>query len=463
MVERLCVIATDRIAYLLRQEIANLDEAYDQLRPDHVKEYNAALSSIVPQLEQTSAAETRFDLAEANVSLDLPKMKLPLVGFHRIGEPNETAKVGVPMVIEYDTTQRPLYPPEGMLMPARAIYLREAGRARLRLTSGEDEVSLKGMRVPLATDYKTPGLMLAHRARPLARTGFISMIRPARMKRKPHIYLLDPYDPNKIPVLMVHGLQSTPVAFVDLVNALHSDPEIREHFQIWHFHYATGTPVLVNAQTLREELAKTIREVDPNDQHRATQRIVVLGHSMGGVIAHTLVSSSGDRLWGSLFTAPPHALKGDPEHIHELARVMHFRRNPRIARVIFLATPHRGSSLADNWIGAIAKFLTRLPPILQTGLTDIGRTNADAMTPQGAAFYKRQSFSAIRTLSSRSPSLLALSRLPIAVPFHSIMGQKHAGAREARDRWRRFLSQRASRWRQLGPGSPKRTQYLQRT
>ena len=107
--------------------------------------------------------------------------------------------------------------------------------------------------------------------------------------------------------------------------------------------------------------------------------------------------------------------------------MMHFQRNPRIARVIFLATPHRGSSLADNWIGAIGKLLTRLSPMLQTGLTDIGRANADAMTPEGAAFYKGQSFSAIRTLSARSPSLLALARLPIAVPFHSIMGQKRAG------------------------------------
>lgn len=101
----------------LRQQIANLDKAYGQLRPDHVKEYNTALSSIAIRLEQTSAAEARSDLADANVSLDLPKMKLPLVGFHRVREPNETAKVGVPMVIEYDTTQRSLYPPEGMLMP----------------------------------------------------------------------------------------------------------------------------------------------------------------------------------------------------------------------------------------------------------------------------------------------------------------------------------------------------------
>ena len=80
----------------LRHQIANLDEAYGRLRPDHVKECNTALSSIVIRLDQTSAAEARSDLADANASLDLPKMNLPLVGFHRVREPNETAKVGVP-------------------------------------------------------------------------------------------------------------------------------------------------------------------------------------------------------------------------------------------------------------------------------------------------------------------------------------------------------------------------------
>jgi hypothetical protein len=59
------------------------------------------------------------------------------------------------------------------------------------------------------------------------------MIRPLSATRKPQIYLLDPYDPNKIPLLMVHGLQSTPVAFAALVNALRNDPEVRANYQIW--------------------------------------------------------------------------------------------------------------------------------------------------------------------------------------------------------------------------------------
>ena len=56
---------------------------------------------------------------------------------------------------------------------------------------------------------------------------------------------------------MVHGPQSTPVAFATLVNALRSDPEIREKYQIWQFYYASGTPVLANGAELRDSLAET--------------------------------------------------------------------------------------------------------------------------------------------------------------------------------------------------------------
>src|ERR1700730_19046714 len=161
------------------------------------------------------------------------------------------------------------------------------------------------------------------------------MLRPASMSRKPQIYLLDPYDPNKIPILMVHGLQSTPVAFASLVNALRSDPEIRANYQIWQFYYASGTPVLANAAALRDSLTETLHALDPKDRDAATKRIVVLGHSMGGVISHTLVSSTQGPVWWSVFHVPPAQLRGDPVAIRQLVHILYFRRNPRVARVIF--------------------------------------------------------------------------------------------------------------------------------
>ena len=64
-------------------------------------------------------------------------------------------------------------------------------------------------------------------------------------------------------------------------------------------------PVLANAVALRESLDKTVRTLDTTDRDAA------IGHSMGGVISHTLVSSSRDRVWKSVFRVPPDQLKGD--------------------------------------------------------------------------------------------------------------------------------------------------------
>ena len=229
---------------------------------------------------------------------------------------------------------------------------------------------------------------------------------------------------------MVPGLQSTPFAFVDLMKVMRRDPEVSAHFQVWTFLYGTGTPVLYNALRLRQELEKTIHDLDPHDQDFATRHIVVLGHRMGGLSAHTLVSSSGDKLWDSLFAVPPQRLSGNKELITRVADGLYFRRNPHVVCALFLATPHRGSNLADSWIGHIAASLIRLPTSLQTDIVGIVSANPGAGTPAAKAFHREMNFSAVHTLSPRDPALHALVDLPIEVPYHSIIGQKNGGAVE---------------------------------
>jgi triacylglycerol esterase/lipase EstA (alpha/beta hydrolase family) len=417
----------------LDYQVAQADVAYRHLHTDRRAAYDAAVASIARQIDGETPNELRTQLEPLGVRLDQPKIKLPLARYHvapASRTPNESSALGAPMLLEYDTTNAPLYPRDGLMISATAVYRRVEGEPHLSLLSGKNRIELDGSTYPLDVDNVAPITAMSRRGRHVARGGLSYMLHPAAMRVKPGIYLIEPYDPKKIVVLMVPGLQSTPFAFVDLLKAMRPDPEVSAHCQVWTFLYGTGMPVLFNALELRQDLEKTVRMVDPQDHDFATRHIVVLGHSMGGLLGHTLVSSSGEKLWNALFTVPPRQIRGDPAMIRRLSDAMHFRRNPRVVRAIFAATPHRGSKLADSWIGRIGASLIRLPSDLQTDIVDIVSGNSDAATVAGQAFAREMNFSAVRTLSPRDPPLNALADLPIGVPFHSIIGQHNVGPLE---------------------------------
>lgn len=291
----------------LRHDIAAAESSYRQLAPDHTRAYNATLGSIARDLNLATPAELHSELRDTGITIDEPAMKLPLVRYHAVPTTpprNELSALGAPVVLEYDTGRAPIYPRAGMFLPATAVYRRVHNRAHLSFLPAANEIALGRSIYPLATDKAAATSMLVRRARTVAQSGLTNLLHPD-VRAKAEIVLTQPYDPDKIPILLVHGLQSTPVTFLKLVTALESDPEIARRFQFWHFYYSTGTPVLLNALRLRQQLERTVRLVDPNDDDFATHRIVVVGHSMGGLLTHTLVSSSGDRLWTSLFVVPP--------------------------------------------------------------------------------------------------------------------------------------------------------------
>jgi hypothetical protein len=413
-----------------RQQIAQADAAYQSLDADHVSVYNNAVELIARHIDSATPDELRSQFDSVGVKLDQQNVRLQLARYHvapRSRTPDESGSVGVPMLLDYDTSNAPLYPRDGLVVPATAIYRRIDGKPHVSLLTGKNSIELNGSTYPLKIDNVAPITAMARRGRHVASTGFRNMLRPAAMQEGPRIFLTEPYDPNKRTLLIVPGLQSTPFAFVDLLKAMRLDPEVSKHFQVWTFLYATGTPVLFNALELREELEKTVRSVDPHDHDFATRHIVVLGHSMGGLIAHTLVSSSGEKLWNALFVVPPQRLKGDKAIIRRLVDGLHFRRNPRVVGAIFAATPHRGSNLAESWIGHIAASLIRLPLDLQSDIVNVVSANPDAATPTAKTFHREMNFSSVRTLSPRDPALQALADLPIEVPFHNIIGQHNPG------------------------------------
>lgn len=195
----------------LSQSLVKAEAAYRDF-PASMTAYNAAVRELCAAMDIQKAPQFASNLRKLGVSCDCPKVRLPLR--HIQIAPSSTAngtKAGVPVVLGYETKEAGLYPPEGLFVDATAVYNHESGKPRFSIICNANEVVISGHAYPLAANHNAAGDHLKFRAKRFAKSGFSAMIRPSLALRKPQIYLLDPYDPNKIPLLMVHGLQSTPV------------------------------------------------------------------------------------------------------------------------------------------------------------------------------------------------------------------------------------------------------------
>ena len=82
--------------------------------------------------------------------------------------------------------------------------------------------------------------------------GIMGALRAGNYAGKTGLYILQPYDPDRIPVIFVHGLISTPQMWLNVINELNADPVLRARYQYWVFAYPTGNPLAYSALRLRE-------------------------------------------------------------------------------------------------------------------------------------------------------------------------------------------------------------------
>jgi len=204
---------------------------------------------------------------------------------------------------------------------------------------------------------------------------------------------------------------------VKTINGLQADPEIRKHYQFWIFAYPTGNPILYSALRLREELAKA-DQLYPN--HKP---YVVVGHSMGGMLTHDQVVTVNEGMWEkALGQNARNIFKENPGN-SLIVRAIKFRANPRIKRVVFICTPHRGSDLASNGLGKIGISLITLPARLATTMMD-SLTSADLVQITGSS---KRLPNSITGLKPTSPALPVINEARISVPYHSIIGDRGRG------------------------------------
>ena len=229
-----------------------------------------------------------------------------------------------------------------------------------------------------------------------------------------------PYERGKVPVVLIHGLWGKPNLWDRMIEDLEADPALRRRYQFWTFRYASGDSIPFSAHLLRQSLRRARRVFDPDGTDVAFDRMVVVGHSLGGILAKMMVQTSGSRLWQTVCARPIDQLGGPPEDCRLLQQAFCYKPVPEVQRVVFIATPHRGSPLA---IGPLRGLGTRLcwrpSRFLQALQTVLANNEPDVFTRD---FLEEHPTSA-GELAPGHPLLMGLCDLGIdsSVRSHSII------------------------------------------
>jgi pimeloyl-ACP methyl ester carboxylesterase len=275
----------------------------------------------------------------------------------------------------------------------------------------KDFVMLHKERFPLSGDFTAPLAYFPKNDGVLF--GLLSMIQSDRVAQRQGIYFCEPYNPEKIPLLLVHGLASAPAAWLEFANHLNESPEFRRRYQLWVYLYPSGGPIVINALRLRTAIA------DIATRYPLHHKIILMGHSMGGILSRLQVTNASNTLWKALFGAQADAMQQQFPDDSLLKRALFFQSSPYISRVIFIATPHRGSVLATLRLASIPSRLIRMPRNLLKKFDNQLQSALHLISPS-----QKYLPTGISGLSPKSPLLQAMNKTTPSVPCHSIIGNR---------------------------------------
>jgi pimeloyl-ACP methyl ester carboxylesterase len=282
----------------------------------------------------------------------------------------------------------------------------------------QETTSVNGKKMDLAADFTVPlAVMLTsttHKIPKLER-----LLNPEKWAETAQLSRLEPYNPNKAVVLVIHGLMDSPSTWAPMIINLRSDPEIRKHYQFWFYSYPSGYPYPYSASILRENLDGVEKSFPLH------KPMVVIGHSMGGCISRLLITDTGDTLWKRLFNHSPADTRLPASSKKLYTDSVIFKHRPEIGRVVFISSPLKGSEMASLSIGRIGSMLVRTPRKLLLA----GNDALKVVTFHANDLKLKRAPNSIDTLSPKNRFVRMINTIPIVpgIPYHTIIGDRGRG------------------------------------
>lgn len=327
------------------------------------------------------------------------------------------------------------FPPLGHYMPVTATMDRvkvsaepsEVTRVSFSLRNPmlEQTAPVGARRLPLAADYSAP-LALILKGRNEALLGLEGFFEANKRIKESGIFLLEPYDPDRIPVLLIHGLISVPIIWRDIIPDMISDPEISKRYQFMVFTYPSSYPLVESAALLRADLAALRAKYDPEGNDPLSRNMVVAGHSMGGMLTHALVADIGDNLWKQFSDTPLDQIPVERNEIEDIRKLVYFEPDPAVRRVIYFSAPHRGAKMAEKGFAGLLSKLAKLP-------MDVLEANTELLDPRIDEHLKiplkNKKYTSAQSLMPGAPMVVAMDISPYkkGVIYHSVIGDRGKG------------------------------------
>ncbi|WP_066803223.1 alpha/beta hydrolase [Moraxella oblonga] len=290
-------------------------------------------------------------------------------------------------------------------------------------------VEILGQNYPLFVNYSASYAMWL-KENDLDKVGLSNMLQKQEVSL-PELFMLEPYNPDKKVVILVHGLASSPATWVNFTNNLLADPILRDNYQVWQIFYSTNLPMLENRYQIQKLIETAYAKTDPEGKHKASKNSILIGHSMGGVISRMMLSD--DDLWSRLDEIDEKTQDNQVKKLltqtyqDEFLNRFSLRALPQVDTAVFISSPFRGTDYAERWFTRMARRIIRLPldltQVVVTPLVNLGEDEVYDSTIGSLYLHNGAS-----QLSDRSAFMALTKDIQIndKVRYYSVMGN-HKG------------------------------------